>query len=102
VVYDNDLKPPSFVQGVPRLGSDLSALAKLIAPNHPPRRVIHADNILITLYGFGDASGDGFGSTMLTPSGLWYRYGLWGRDLSRQSLNYREMRNLVDLVALEL
>ncbi len=101
-MYDNDLKPPSFVQGVPRLGSDLSALAKLFAPGHPPRRVIRADNVLITLYGFGDASGDGFGSTMVTPSGLRYRYGLWGRDLSYQSSNYREMRNLVDLVALEL
>jgi hypothetical protein len=57
---------------------------------------------MIDLYGFGDASGEGFGGTLQTSTGIRYRYDLWGRDVSHQSSNYREMRNLVDLVDLEL
>jgi hypothetical protein len=58
--------------------------------------------VIIALYGFGDASGEGFGGTLLTPEGIRYWYGLWGRDVSHQSSNFREMHNLVDLVDLEL
>jgi hypothetical protein len=58
--------------------------------------------VLVTLYGFADALGEGFGSTLMTPSGLQYRYGLWGHNLSHQSSNYRELRNMVDLVDLKM
>jgi hypothetical protein len=57
---------------------------------------------MVVLYDFGDASGSGFGSTILSPGGIRYRFGLWGRDLSHQSSNYRELRNLVNAVDYEV
>ncbi len=40
----------------------------------------------------------GFGATIERPEGLHGRFGLWGRDEEGQSLNYCELRNLVDTV----
>jgi hypothetical protein len=48
------------------------------------------------LYGFGDASGAGFGSSWETKNGTRYRFGVWGKDGNGSSSNYRELRNLVD------
>jgi hypothetical protein len=90
------------VVGVPCLAGDLQALAQLFSTPHPPRRIIRALTVIMALYGFGDASGEGFGGTLLTPSGIRYQYGLWGRDVSHASSNYYELRNLVDLVDLEM
>ncbi len=51
----------------------------------------------VALYGFADASGQGFGSTFALPNGdVMYRYGVWGRDADNTSSNYRELRNLVE------
>ncbi len=94
--------PPPFVTGVPRLKSDLQALHQLLSPPNPPRRVIRSTQVMIVIYGYGDASGHGFGSTFYTPTGLKYRYGLWGRDASHQSSNFRELANLVQAASLEL
>lgn len=94
-------EPPEEVLGVPRLASDLEALTALFSPDTPPRRVVRSRQVLVTLYGFGDASGDGFGQTLMTPAGIKYTYGLWGSVLSSQSSNYREFRNLLELVDAE-
>ncbi len=53
---------------------------------------------MTTYYSFGDASSGGFRATVERPSGLHGHYGLWKRDKEGQSLNYRELRNLVDTV----
>jgi hypothetical protein len=97
-----DEEPPAFVTAVPRLHSDLSVLSLLMSSSHPPRRVIRASEVMVVWYGFADASGSGFGSSVLTPEGIKYRFGLWGRDLSHQSSNFREFHNLIDTVQLEL
>jgi hypothetical protein len=47
-------------------------------------------------YGFGDASGSGFGDTLHTPEGVIFRAGIWGDDLQSQSSNYRELFNLTE------
>ena len=47
---------------------------------------------------FGDASSTGFGSTMMRPRGIHGRFGLWGKDEEDKSSNYRELRNLVEMV----
>jgi hypothetical protein len=49
-------------------------------------------------YGFGDASGSGFGSAVQGSDGLWYRRGLWGSDNNKRSSNYRELCNLVETI----
>jgi hypothetical protein len=95
-------QPLVRVTGVPRLAGDLQALAKLFSTPHPPWRIVRSSSVIIALYGFGDASGEGFGGTLLTPQGIRYRYGLWGRDVSHQSSNFREMQNLVEMVDVEL
>jgi len=51
---------------------------------------------MVALYGFGDASGAGFGSTFSSALGTHYRYGLWGDDLTGSSSNYRELFNLTE------
>jgi hypothetical protein len=94
--------PPATVLGVPRLQSDLQALTSLFAPTVPPRRVVRATQVLVVLYGYGDASRTGFGSSFFSFEGVRVRYGLWGRDISHQSSNFRELHNLVDAVEWEL
>jgi hypothetical protein len=72
-MVDLDLHPPKSVVGVPRLKGDHQALAELFSTTHPPRRVIRSTTILMALNGFGNASGEGFGSTLTTPSSIRYR-----------------------------
>ena len=45
-----------------------------------------------------DASGDGFGDLFMTKDGLSYHIGIWNEKMSKQSSNYRDVRNF--LVAL--
>ena len=51
-------------------------------------------------YGFGDASGAGFGSSIVSANdtALWYRHGVWGVDSDAVSSNYWELGNLVDTI----
>jgi hypothetical protein len=100
--HSNALQPPQVVTGVPRLKSDLTALAALFASLVPPRRVVRGSSVGVVLYGYADASRSGFGSSFLTPAGLRIHYGLWGRDLLHLSSNFRELRNLVNAVEWEL
>jgi hypothetical protein len=62
-------QPPSSVSAVPRLASDLAALSSLFAPPHPPIRFVRATHTQVALYGFGDASGSGFGSSIALSDG---------------------------------
>jgi len=86
--------PPKVVRAVPRLLADLEGLLTLFQLPHPPVRVVRTNAANFAFYGFGDASGSGFGSTITTPKGIHYRYGIWGDDLAGLSSNYRELFNL--------
>ena len=61
-------------------------------------RTVRSKRTLTAYYGFGDASGAGFGATLERPGGVHGQYGLWGKDSENQSSNYRELRNLVETV----
>jgi hypothetical protein len=71
-----------------------------------PRPTIHyvrASKVVVALYGFADASGSGFGSSIqLSASQTHIRYGMWGRDAEDKSSNYRELRNLVESIEANL
>jgi hypothetical protein len=95
-IYTHSSSAPEFVTAVPRLRFDLSALNTLFATPHPPIRYVRSSSIATVSYGFGDASGNGFGSTFVLPnSTLQFCHGTWGTDIEDSSSNYRELLNLV-------
>lgn len=96
LAYD---KHPAKVRAVPRLTDDVASLLALFSSERPPRRVLRSTQVLAVFYGYGDASGCGFGSTFTAPGGLEYSYGLWGDDLAGLSSNYRELFNLTEALA---
>ena len=51
------------------------------------------------VYGFGDASGGGFGSSIKIRQDISYRAGVYGADFDGESSNYRELSNVI--IALE-
>ena len=95
---------------VPRLKDDIAALRNLSDLLLPPLRVVRPAKVVQVFYGFGDASGDQFGSTtsanyncrakfsetMESDSGLRYRLGIWSADEKKESSNYKELNNLVE------
>jgi hypothetical protein len=81
----------------PRFLADLLALTALSNFPSPPLRLVRGKVIFAAMYGFGDASGKGFGFTSDNGSGdVGYRIGTWGKDAENESSNYRELRNLVE------
>jgi hypothetical protein len=48
------------------------------------------------LFGFGDASGSGFGWCIDFGEGVRYELGEWCNQIQEASSNYRELRNLVN------
>ena len=93
-----DGEPPDKVKGVRRLEMDLRSILRLMEARVPPLRLVRGRKLAHAIYGFGDASGAGFGSTWETKQGISYRFGVWGKDIEGKSSNYRELKNLVDTV----
>ena len=87
---------PAEVAPVPRLTRDLLALRALFKADTPQLRLIRGLAICYALFGFGDASGGGFGSSWEVKQGTAYRYGTWSRSMDGESSNLRELTNLVD------
>jgi hypothetical protein len=91
-----DTSAPEFVTAVPRLIGDLISLQHLLAPDHPSTHFVRSTKIATFSYGFGDASGDGFGSTFMLGNGtIQFCHGVWGADPVTTSSNYRELLKLV-------
>ena len=93
VEYKCHIPPPSgpssgITFAVPRLISDLEALAHLTASEKTTTQVVRGKVVLTALYGFGDASSGGFGSTIEQVNGVHSRFGLWARDEELASSNY--------------
>jgi hypothetical protein len=95
---NNESTHPEEVTMVPRLKFDLQALKELFSPAEPTLRLVRGESIKCSLFGFGDASGGGFGSSWESNKGISYRFGTWGKDMDNQSSNLRELRNLVDTI----
>jgi len=58
-------------------------------------RTIRCNSALSVVYGFGDASGQGFGCGVQVDDRFHYRFGNWSSAESEKSSNYRELNNLV-------
>jgi hypothetical protein len=102
---------PTLVFPVARLHGDLSCLLELTASDTPPKRVVRMTSQARVIYGFGDASKQGFGASIELPDkAIFWRFGQWrlreeqvilagGKGMSfveERSSNYRELRNLVE------
>ena len=87
---------PARVKGVKRLKGDLISLLTIMKSEKPPQRLVRGLLLAYALYGFGDASGAGFGSSWENNRGTRFRIGVWGKDNVDKSSNYRELCNLVE------
>ena len=66
---------PRGVLPVERLRNNVEALKKLTAPAALPRVRLRAQNVLLALYLSDDASGTGFGSTLINEKAISYKFG---------------------------
>jgi hypothetical protein len=86
---------PALVIQVSHLEQDLKALLALTDPMVPPERAVRSKHLLQVCYGFGDASGEGFGSTILLDGVVEWESGSWNEFYKTESFNRREFENLV-------
>ena len=83
---------------VPRLKSDFNALKSLTHAIAPPKVIRRRKRRGTVLYGFGDASGKGFGHGIEVDGILYLTFGQWSYILEDKHSNYKELRNLVNAV----
>jgi len=86
---------PATVMAVPRLKKDIEALLELSVSMEPPLRLVRAKRSAMAIFGFGDASGSGFGSSLEIDGRIHYRHKQWSELISSNSSNFRELFNLV-------
>ena len=61
------------------------ALFQMTQDVSPPKRRVRSLRVVCATYGFGDASGDGFGAAILPPDGkIFYRHGVWNWLISNE------------------
>ena len=95
----DDDEPPMIIP-VPRLQEDVEALLTLFDPPTPVQIIARpVQGSCLVAYGGGDASGEGFGG-QIKPIGdkARLRRGFWCPAKADESSNWRELRNLVDLI----
>ena len=86
---------PSLVIPVPRFHACMKFLIEMFKQNKPPIVNVRSTTCLVMIYGFVDASGSGFGSTLLIKGIVKYRIGTWSNKEDQNSSNWREFENLV-------
>jgi hypothetical protein len=91
-------KPPSRVKPVPRLACDIEALLQLTSGPLPIKRSVRPTSTTVALYGFADASGHGFGSTLVINGTVHFRHGQWSSSYDDSTSNFRELDNLITAI----
>ena len=86
------------VKPVPRFKRGICALMKMTRFLHPPKVVRRLDTVEIAAYGFGDASGMGFGHTLCIGGVIRSEFGKWNSTIEEKYSNYKELRYLVNAV----
>lgn len=90
---------PRFVFPVPRLAADVRCLAELTRYEKPPHRKVRMGREGRVVYGFGDASKQGFGTSVeLSDGSIIWRSGEFSTLVKEKSSNYRELLNLVEYI----
>ena len=70
-----DTPLPTYVQPVPLFYNVLDALIHLTDNDDPPIATVRSNTTILIIYGFGYASGSGFGSTLLKHGSVYYLIG---------------------------
>ena len=91
-------KAPKLVSWVSRFPDDVGALAELFESLTPPQRSMRLSKNATAIYQFGDASGSGFGSSLIIDGDIYYRHGQWSEAFSQESSNFRELANLIHAI----
>ena len=87
---------PKTVTATLRLLQDLRVLKKIFEPTTAPLVTLRRWRVAMVVYGFGDASGKGFGLSFDRGQGITYRISVWESDESDESSNWREFTNVVE------
>jgi hypothetical protein len=101
VKFDEDIltRPSHRVRPVKRLAEDVRAMKELTQTEEAPRRSVRPGKKANAIYGFGDASKDGFGASIeIEGKGIVWRSGTWNLSMRKESSNYREFRNLIEII----
>jgi hypothetical protein len=91
----SDKDAPAIVEPVPRLVDDVKVLLRFFATSSPMQIIVRPImGACYVAYGAGDASGEGFGSS-IHPLGMapLLRQGFWCTESAEESSNGREFRN---------
>ena len=97
---DGEANPPPVLEAVPQCLDDLLVLDKFFESDTPLMMPVRPNRSVALFYGFGDASGEGFGSSVSDSkhNKSRIRRGFWCTAISERSSNYREFRNLSEMV----
>ena len=87
---------PALVRASPSLIHDISALWFMMGSITSPEVSIRSKTVVTVVYGFGDASGSGLGSTFTCGNGFNFRIGIWGSKEDPESSNWKEFTNVVE------
>ena len=83
----DQLSSPSQTVPLKRFWQFLDLLLEFMKPELPPQIIVRATILLLVVYGFADASGSGFGNSILIHREVRYRIGTWGADEDQNSSN---------------
>ena len=95
---DDHQVPSKYIKPLPRLKKDFEILRGLTTPEAPPKVVRRRRRTASALYGFGDASGKGFGNAIEVRGQSYAEFGEWSAEVEDKHSNYKELRNLVNAV----
>ena len=95
VKAENPYEYPEKVKPAPRLRDDVKALMNITKFEKPPIVIKNTPKLYIARYGFGDASGGGFGTTLEEEGNIKVYAGTWNEKGSSKSSNFRELSNFV-------
>ena len=97
--YTNDDRESiAVVNLVPRMKKDVMALKTLTKATFPPKVIRRKKKTSTVCYGFGDASGLGFGNCIEVEGVQYAKFGSWNKEVESKHSNYKELRNLVNAI----
>ena len=85
-----NITPPLLSTPVLRFHQCLGVLSQIFKEELPHIVTVGSTTCQVVVYGFVDASGSGFGSTMLVKRNIEYRIGTWSSAEDVNSSNCRE------------